>query len=271
MRTGDCARGRISHMSNNRAEQTWDAGTYDQRHNFVWRYGAELIELLQPRAGERILDLGCGTSHLTAQLAARGARVIGLDRSPTMLAEARHAYPHLPLVAADARRFAFAEPFDAVFSNAVLHWILEAERVGECLAAALKPGGRFVAEFGGQGNIKLIRAALHAALDEIGRPEGRQWNILYFPSESEYAALLERHGFVIQQARLFDRPTKLEEGERGMRGWLEMFERGTLDRLEASEREAVLASVEKQLRPHLHKDDHWIADYVRLRVVAHKL
>src|SRR5262245_43210534 len=97
----------------NRAEQTWDAGTYDKRHNFVWRYGEELIHLLEPRAGEDILDLGCGTSHLTNKLSESGARVIGLDRSPTMLAEARRAYPHLALVAADARLFAFARSFDA--------------------------------------------------------------------------------------------------------------------------------------------------------------
>jgi trans-aconitate methyltransferase len=258
--------------SGNRADQTWDAGTYDQRHNFVWRYGAELIELLQPRPGERILDLGCGTSHLTNKLAESGARVIGLDRSPTMLAEARRTYPHLPLVAADARQFAFAQPLDAVFSNAVLHWILEAERVVECVAAALRPGGRFVAELGGHGNVQGIRTALHAALDEISRPEGKQWNILFFPTDTEYAALLERHGFAIESIRLFERPTKLDEGERGMRGWLEMFERGTLQRLSATEREAVLSSVERQLRPHLRRETtegpHWIADYVRLRLVA---
>lgn len=255
-------------MATNRAEQTWDAKNYDQRHAFVWRYGAELLDLLKPQAGERILDLGCGTSHLTHRLAESGAHVVGMDRSATMLAEARHAYPHLALVAADARQFAFAQPFDAVFSNAVLHWILEAERVVECIAAALKPGGRFIAEFGGQGNIKLIRGALHTALEEIGRPEGKLWNILYFPSADEYSALLESHGFRIEMAHLFDRPTDLEQGERGMRGWLEMFERGTLERLSEQEREAVLASVEKQLRPHLHKDYHWIADYTRLRVVA---
>lgn len=261
-------------MTGNRAEQTWDAGAYDKRHNFVWRYGEELMKLLEPRAGECILDLGCGTAHLTNQIAASGARVIGIDRSSAMLAQARRAYPNLPLVAADARRFAFAQPFDAVFSNAVLHWVLEAEQVVECVAEALRPGGRFVAEFGGQGNIQLIRGALHAALDKIGRPEGRQWNVLYFPSDREYTALLDRHGFAVLEARLFGRPTKLEEGERGMRGWLEMFERGTLERLAEAERESVISSVEEQLRPHLRRDSadgaHWIADYVRLRIVARK-
>jgi trans-aconitate methyltransferase len=261
-------------MAHNRAEQSWDAGAYDNNCNFVWRYGAELIELLAPRPGERILDLGCGTGHLTSRMAGSGARVIGLDRSAAMLTEARRAYPHLPLLAADARRFAFAQPFDAVFSNAVLHWILEAESVVECVASALKPGGRFVAEFGGHGNIQAIRGALHTALEEIGRPEGRLWNILFFPTDSEYAALLERYGFAVESIRLFDRPTRLEEGERGMRGWLGMFERGTLERLSEPEREAALTSVERQLRPHLHREaaegPYWIADYVRLRVVARR-
>jgi trans-aconitate methyltransferase len=234
-----------------------------KRHEPFW--SPPLIHLV-------ILDLGCGTSHLTNKLAESGARVIGMDRSATMLAEARRAYPHVPLVAADARQFAFARPFDGVFSNAVLHWILEADRVIECIAAALKPGGRFVAELGGQGNIKLIRGALHNALDEIGAPEGRLWNILYFPSEREYSARLEKHGFEVVQALLFDRPTRLEGGEQGMREWLEMFERGTLNRLDPVVRETVIASVERQLRPQLHRESpdgaHWIADYVRLRVVA---
>jgi trans-aconitate methyltransferase len=258
----------------NQAEQTWDAGAYDQKHNFVWKYGAEVIELLSPRPGERILDLGCGTAHLTNALAKSGAWVVGLDRSPAMLAEARRGYPELRLVAAEALQFAFAEPFDAVFSNAVLHWILEADEVVDSIAAALKPGGRFVAEFGGRGNIEQIRRGLHAALDEIGRPEAKDWNPKYFPSDTEYAALLERHGFQVERCWLFERPTKLEEGERGLRGWYEMFEKVTLDQLSADERDRVLAAAERHQRPHLHRESpeapHWIADYVRLRVVARR-
>ena len=117
--------------------KSWDAALYDSKHSFVWRYGAELIELLAPQRGERILDLGCGTGHLTHRIAQSGAKVIGLDRSPAMLAEARRNYPELRLVAADATRFEFAAPFDAVFSNATLHWILDAEHVVECVATSL--------------------------------------------------------------------------------------------------------------------------------------
>src|SRR2546423_15463085 len=131
----------------------WDPGLYDGKHAFVWQYGASLVELLQPRPGERILDLGCGTGHLTAQLAAAGANVLGIDSDAAMIEQARKAYPALHFEQRDARDFHFDEPFDAVFSNAVLHWIKEPERVIVCLRRALKPGGRFVAEFGGRGNV----------------------------------------------------------------------------------------------------------------------
>jgi SAM-dependent methyltransferase len=248
--------------------QPWDPALYDAKHSFVWRYGAELVELLAPQAGERILDLGCGTGHLTHRIAQCGAAVVGMDRSLAMLAQARKNYPRLPLVAADATCFAFARPFDAVFSNATLHWILDAERVVECVAQSLRPGGRFVAEFGGKGNIRTIRAGFEYALDAIGYPEGRHWHPLYFPGDAEYAALLVEHGFKVQSAVLFDRPTELEDAERGMRNWLEQFERDRLARVPAEKRPALLDLTEERLRPHLFRDRRWFVDYVRLRVLA---
>src|SRR5262245_39882978 len=124
----------------------WDAGLYDEKHSFVWEHGAALLELLAAQPGERVLDLGRGTGHLTTQLAATGAEVVGLDSSATMIEQARRSYPQLRFEVADARDFSFAEPFDAVFSNAVLHWITEPERVIACVGRALRPGGRFVAE-----------------------------------------------------------------------------------------------------------------------------
>src|SRR5262249_56540999 len=129
-------------------------------HSFVWKHGAALIEVLAPRPGERILDLGCGTGHLTAQIAEAGAEVIGIDSSPGMIAEARRLYPHVRFEVADARDFALDAGFDAAFSNAVLHWIKEPERAIACVRRALKPGGRFVAEFGGRGDVRAIVAAL---------------------------------------------------------------------------------------------------------------
>src|SRR5580700_8966364 len=139
---------------------TWDSSLYDDRHSFVWRAGASLVELLDPKPGERILDLGCGTGHLTAKIAEAGVEVTGLDSSTSMIAQARQNFPGLKFSLADARDFRFDRPFDAVFSNAALHWIHDAEAVVRSIAAALRPGGRFVLEMGVRGNIARIRKAI---------------------------------------------------------------------------------------------------------------
>ena len=249
-------------------QKTWDASLYDSKHAFVWRYGAELIELLAPQKGERILDLGCGTGHLTHRLAESGARVIGLDRSLSMLAEARRNYPDIRLVAADATRMAFARPFDAVFSNAALHWILDAERAVEFIVSCLRPGGRFVAEFGGKGNLRVLQDGFCEALAAVGYPEGRHSNPRYFPSIAEYSGLLEKHGLAGRSAWLFDRPTPLEGGEEGMRNWIKQFESDRLERIAPEKIPVLLEETEKRLRPHLLRNGQWFADYVRLRLLA---
>ena len=148
--------------------QTWDAGLYDNKHAFVWQYGASLVGLLAPKSGERILDLGCGTGHLTSQIAESGAQVVGLDHSAEMLAQARSAIPELEFVQGDARDFTFAQPFDAVFSNAVLHWIRPPEAVIRCVYDALRPGGRFTAEFGGRGNVRRVLGVLRETAERMG-------------------------------------------------------------------------------------------------------
>jgi trans-aconitate 2-methyltransferase len=248
----------------------WDPALYDSKHSFVWKYGLELIELLAPQRGERILDLGCGTGHLTNQIALSGAAVTGLDISEAMIAKARENYPDLEFVQADAADFRFAEPFDAVFSNAALHWIKRAEAVVECIARALQPGGRFVAEFGGKGNVAAIHTALQRALRALGLSKNEEWNPWYYPSVGEYASLLERHGLAVRSATLFDRPTPLEEGERGLRLWLAMFAEEALDPLSLSQREEVIHSVEEHLRPARFRDGAWVADYARIRVMARR-
>jgi SAM-dependent methyltransferase len=134
----------------------WDASLYEAKHSFVWERGADLLELLAAQPGERILDLGCGTGHLTARIAEAGADVVGLDSSPEMIAEAKRNFPALEFIVGDAREFRFEKPFDAVFSNAMLHWVLEPESVVQSIGEALKTGGRFVAELGGQGNVERV-------------------------------------------------------------------------------------------------------------------
>jgi trans-aconitate methyltransferase len=136
-------------------QNNWNAALYENKHAFVWQYGEDLLQLLNPKQGERILDLGCGTGQLTEKIATFGAVVMGIDNAPAMIEKARQNYPHLRFDVADARNFQVEQPLDAVFSNAALHWIKEPDAVINCVHQALKPGGRFVAEFGGKGNVQV--------------------------------------------------------------------------------------------------------------------
>lgn len=245
----------------------WDSVLYDDRHSFVWKKVSDLIELLEPKAGERILDLGCGTGHLTAKLAESGADIVAIDGSPSMIAQARQNYPKLKFTLADAREFHIDQPVDAVFSNAVLHWIPDAGRVIDRVAQALKPGGRFVVEMGGKGNIARVVTALDAVFAERGLAARNPW---YFPSAASYAALLEERGFEIRFLTTFERWNRLEHPERGLREWIEMFAGAWLEQVPERERNSFFSSLESRLRPQLWCDGAWFADYRRLRVVAVK-
>jgi trans-aconitate methyltransferase len=245
---------------------TWDSSLYDDRHSYVWRSGESLVELLHPQTGARILDLGCGTGHLTAKLAESGANVVGLDSSVSMIAQARQNFPGLKFVLSDARDFRFDEPFDAVFSNAALHWIPDAEPVLRSVAAALKPGGRFVLEMGGKRNVERIQRAIEDLLSEAtGKTPKCPW---YFPSVGEYTTLLERCGFEVRLAQTFDRWSKLEHPDRGLREWIEMFANAYFSGVPEMQRQPLLRAIEDRLRPELYRDGFWWADYRRLRVEA---
>jgi trans-aconitate 2-methyltransferase len=234
---------------------TWDAKQYQQRHSYVFQYGQAVLDLLAPRKGERILDLGCGSGQLTAAIADAGADVIGLDSSPEMLAEARAHYPAIKFHMSDAADFVLESPVDAVFSNAVLHWVKNASSAAGCIARALKPGGRFVAEFGGHGNIQPVVDAIRELLGPVETP----W---YYPSIGEYATVLDQNGLETRQAWLIDRPTPVE-GEDGMEDWLAVFTRDFMD-------EAQRRMIAQKLRPTHYKDGVWTLDYRRLRIVAKK-
>ena len=251
--------------TNREPGDNWDADRYDGDHAFVYEYGADVLEWLAPAAGERILDLGCGTGHLTAEIAAAGAEVVGLDNSIEMLETARAEHPGLQFVHADAHRFAFAEPFDAVFSNAALHWVDDPDAVFASVADVLRTGGRFVGEFGGNGNVSAIVEAVAAELEERGHEVPDPW---YFPTVGGFAASLEGHGFEVRRVELFDRPTELEGGADGLRSWLAMFGDSLLAPVVDEEREAVLEGVEARLRPAHFSDGTWVADYRRLRFAA---
>jgi len=247
----------------------WDASLYSAKHSFVWEKARGLLDLLAPQPGDRILDLGCGTGQLTSEIAAMGAQVLGVDRSPEMIAEARSRFPALQFEVCEARQLPFRNEFTAVFSNAVLHWIPQAEEVVAGIARALKPGGRFVAEFGGKGNVKKIVAALENALAEFGSSQDGA-NPWYYPSIAEYSAVLEKNGLEVSSALLFDRPTQLEDGDRGLANWVNMFCEAYLSRVPPARRVDFLHAVELHARPALWKSDHWELDYRRLRIVADK-
>lgn len=248
----------------------WDTTLYEERHSYVWKYGADLVELLAPQPAERILDLGAGTGHLSAKIAATGAKVIGLDADSSMVEQARHNYPDLQFVLGDGTDFSFPAPFDAVFSNATLHWIKRAAAAVACIASCLRPGGRLVAEFGGKGNIQSIILAIDWARGAMGfapRPELNPW---YFPGISEYATLLEQQGLSVTYANLFYRPTPLDGEQNGLRDWITMFATGLLADIPADQHPEVLRHIEDQLRPNWYREGKWIVDYRRLRVMAIK-
>jgi trans-aconitate methyltransferase len=249
----------------------WDAQLYDSKHSFVSQFGTGLVDLLSPKPGECILDLGCGTGHLTNKIATFGAEVVGIDSASTMIEQARHHYPDLRFEVADAIDLQFQEQFDAVFSNAVLHWIREPEKVIASIQRALKPGGRFIAEFGGKGNVNAVLRTIYNAMQAVGYPVDEAMNPWYFPSIGEYGTLLEQHGLELTFASLFERPTLLDDGDKGMQNWLKMFGNSFLQILPADKQTEVLVNIDNQLRPTLYQEGSWFADYKRIRVMAIKL
>ncbi len=245
--------------------QIWNAEEYARHGRFVADLAAPLLTLLAPQAGERILDLGCGDGVPTAAIAAAGAAVLGVDSSAAMVEAARARGVAARLVSAEA--LPFDNEFDAVYSNAALHWMRDQAAVLRGVAAALRPGGRFVAEMGGHGNIASIRVALLAVLQPLAlAAETIEQNVFFTPEE--YRALLETHGLAVEQMMLIPRPTPLPSG---MRAWLMTFRGTLLSAFGDEERERILDQLEALLRPALaDRYGNWSADYVRLRFVARK-
>jgi trans-aconitate methyltransferase len=248
----------------------WNAELYDDKHAFVFQYGESVLELLAVKAGERILDLGCGTGHLTKKIQQQGAEVIGIDASPEMVAQAKENYPELDFSVANGADFSFDEPFDAVFTNATLHWIHDADGVIKSVYKALKPGGRFAGEFGGKGNVQLMLAATATVLKKHGYAKNNDINPWYYPSTAEYATKLEAGGFRVTFATHFDRPTLLQDGRDGMAKWFNMFGSSIFKEVPAAELPQILNEITDLLQPTNEVDGQWYADYKRLRFIAVK-
>ncbi|MGA2352119.1 MAG: methyltransferase domain-containing protein [Terracidiphilus sp.] len=245
--------------------QTWDPHDYGKNAAFVHGLAGGVLEWLDAKAGEHILDLGCGDGQLTQRLASNGAIVIGIDVSPEMVAAARSRGIDAHVGSAESLPFA-DQSFDAVFSNAALHWVRDQDAMMAEVRRVLKPGCRFVAEMGGHGNVAAIRVAFTATLAKHGfsdREDGEN----YYPTPDAYSRRLRRHGFHVERITLIPRPTALAEG--GMEAWLRTFRRGVLGGLPEAIRATVVKETAALLTPALcDEDGNWTADYVRLRFIA---
>ena len=247
--------------------QTWDPKAYAEAGSFVHRLAGGVVEWLDARPGESILDLGCGDGQLTARLQASGARVEAVDASPEMVESARQRGVAAEVAPAESLPFADAT-FDAVFSNAVLHWVRGQDAMMAEVHRVLRRGGRFVAELGGHGNVAAIHVALMAVLEQHGFG-ALEKDVNYYPTPDAYRGRLERAGFAVERMELIPRPTPLEQG--GMVDWLRTFRRGVLEELPANLRETVVAETEHLLARTLRDEKgRWTADYVRLRFVARR-
>ncbi|MEZ5827854.1 MAG: class I SAM-dependent methyltransferase [Hyphomicrobiales bacterium] len=248
-----------------KAVQRWSASDYAKNGRFVQELAGAVFAMLAPKPGERILDLGCGDGTLTAEIKASGADVLGVDLSDELLAVAR--MKGIAVRKMDGHVLDFVQEFDAVFSNAALHWMRAPERVIAGVARALKPKGRFVGELGGHGNVAAIATAMRA----VGKARGGDPNLVapwFFPTVEEYAGLLTRNGFTVQEIALVPRATALKTG---MEGWLGTFGRSFFDQFEEPERTAAINEALEILRPSLcDTKGRWTADHVRLRFSAER-
>jgi trans-aconitate methyltransferase len=248
------------------ATHAWDPALYAAHAGFVPALGTPVLDLLAPKPGEHILDIGCGDGVLTEKLVAAGAIVTGIDADKAMVAAARER--GLDARVTDARQLDFAGAFDAVFSNAALHWVGAPKVVTAGVVRALKPGGRYVGEFGGHGNIAAIRTALRAVLKAHGfRVEPEETS--YYPTAESFRKILEEAGLVVSVCEIIPRPTPLPTG---ITGWLNTFRGGFIDSagVPPEKRGQIIEDVRALLRPILADEaGKWVADYVRIRFAAH--
>jgi trans-aconitate methyltransferase len=249
---------------------TWDAQEYSDNFSFVYHYGEDVLKLLDICPGDTVIDLGCGNGALTMRLAEGGAHAIGIDASEEMLSMARCDHPVLDFRQADALNFTIEKPADALFSNAVFHWI-DKERQPLLLRQinrALKLHGQLVCEFGGKGCAAMVHASLRKSFEKRGMDYAFSF---YFPSIGEYTSILEKAGFKVVYAILFDRPTRCQNGENGLTDWVKMFNKLPFLQMEADLQREILVEAEQHLRnTHLYRNGEWDIDYVRIRIKAIK-
>ncbi len=247
----------------------WNSALYDQSHDFVSKYGEGILSYLNPKPGETILDLGCGTGDLTNEIFLAGAKVIGVDSSAEMIESAKSKFPSIEFYQMDARELKFDIQFDAIFSNAVLHWIPEKEKVIQSMYSHVNKNGRIVLEFGGKGNNQQMLKALRDVFKNRGYSENAKIDFWYYPSIGEYATELERKNFRVIHAEHFDRITPLKSNQ-GIKDWFLMFGDNFFVDISSPIKEDILNEVQDKLKETHLVNGVWNADYKRIRIVALK-
>lgn len=244
----------------------WNATMYDNKHDFVAEYGKGLLEYIPQNEKQSILDLGCGTGTLTVQLNNLAKMVIGVDQSESMIKKAQEQYPNINFLICDALSLPFENQFDVVFSNAVFHWIKDHETLLDNINKVLKPKGLLVCEFGASGNVATIENAFIKVCQDLGYKYKPKFN---FPTTKHFEDLLKKKGFIIEKIYDYDRPTLLKDHEKGLENWMRQFFASELEEMSKDIQSKIIKEVEALTKDKLWKENEWIADYRRLRVIAH--
>lgn len=244
----------------------WNSTLYDKKHDFVAEYGKGLLESVPKNDEQAILDLGCGTGILTEQLAELCNKVIGVDSSQSMIDKAKEQFGNIEFMVCDALALPFENEFDVVFSNAVFHWISDHDALLKNIHKVLKPQGLLVCEFGANGNIATIENAFAKACNSLGYVYEPKFN---FPVAEDFGKLLENNGFVIDRIYDYDRPTVLKDNEQGLVNWMKQFFASELAVMPEYMQTMVFEQVEELTRDFLWNKEEWVADYRRLRAIAH--
>ncbi len=245
----------------------WNSSLYDKKHDFVAEYGKGLLEFIPKNNEQTILDLGCGTGTLTVQLADLCSKVVGVDSSQNMIERAKNQFGNIEFLVCDALALPFDEEFDVAFSNAVFHWINDHNTLLKNIHKALKPQGLLVCEFGASGNIATIENAFINVCKKLGYSYKPKFN---FPTVEIFGEMLEKNGFVIDKIYDFDRPTVLKDNEQGLTNFLKQFFASELSIMPEHIQSLFFEEIAELTRGTLWNGKEWVADYRRLRAVAHK-
>lgn len=248
-------------------ETEWNAQNYTDNFKFVHKYGEAVTDLITAPRGSLVVDVGCGNGALTKVLCDKGYDVIGIDSNEQMLEKANILYPDINFMLCDATELELSEKADVIFSNAVFHWIDNQDKLVESLADNLKSNGQLVFEFGGKGCAQTVHSSLEKAFSDYGLTYHNGFN---FKSVGEFAPLLEKYGFRVEFATLFDRPTA-QIGENGLENWINMFCAKAFENVDKATKNNIIKNAVELCKPFLYKDGTWYVDYVRLRMKAVKI